>query len=98
MEEIEDPSTYYDINRLHKLKDKLSPEVSHHLIKYIGGLKRIGQEMNPKEFIQQSNVMLLEVSSNGKGTRKEYNECLKQLKQWSYTPQWQILQVKGLDS
>jgi len=86
VEKIEDPSDYYDVNRIHKLKDKLSPEVGQILMKYISGLKKLCQELNPHEFLKQSNMMLLELAKNPQASRKEYSECLKQLKDFSYLP------------
>ena len=41
-EAIEDPSEYYDINRINKLKDKLSHEVGYLLNEIIENLKNIG--------------------------------------------------------
>ena len=45
---IEDPIEYYDVNRVHKLKDKLTPEVVPCLHKVISSLKKLTKELNPK--------------------------------------------------
>jgi hypothetical protein len=52
VERIDDPEDYYDVNRVHKLKDKLTPEVSQFLMKVIANFKRICKELNPHEFIK----------------------------------------------
>jgi hypothetical protein len=41
IERIDDPGDYYDINRVHKLKDKLIPEVGQLLEKVIIKMKKI---------------------------------------------------------
>jgi hypothetical protein len=45
---IEDPIEYYDVNRVHKLKDKLTPEVVPCLHKVIQNLKKLSKELIPK--------------------------------------------------
>ena len=59
---IEDSHEYYDVNRVNKLKDKLSVDTGPYLTKLISNLKRITIELNPKLMIRQSNIMLLEIA------------------------------------
>lgn len=48
------------MNRVIKLKDKLSPEVGNYLNKVIQNFNRICKELDPVEFIKTSNLTLLE--------------------------------------
>ena len=38
---IEDPSEYYDVNRVNKMKDKLTTEVAPYLTKLVSKLKKL---------------------------------------------------------
>jgi hypothetical protein len=54
-ENIDEPLEYYDVNKINKLKDKLSLEVGNILVKFINNVKRVSQELSAFEFIKQSN-------------------------------------------
>lgn len=60
MQEIDDPNSYYDANKVLKLKDKQTPEVGVVLEKVIKKFKTLCQEVVPSEMIQSCNNMLLE--------------------------------------
>ncbi|CDW84307.1 UNKNOWN [Stylonychia lemnae] len=95
--QIGDPSEYYDINKVNKLKDKLSSEVGAILGKFINNIIRVSQELNASEFIKQSNTMLLEIANKPDSTIFEFQTLFEQLKEYNYLVQIQMMQVKGLD-
>lgn len=72
MEKIEDPEDYYDVNRMLKLKDKLSAESGQVLTKVIGHFKRICKELNPIEFMKQSNLMMLDLAKQQNASKKDF--------------------------
>jgi hypothetical protein len=49
IEKIDDPDSYFDANRMLKLKDKLTPQAGQILTKVIKRFKDLAQTLNPSE-------------------------------------------------
>lgn len=88
LEKIE-PLSYFDVNRIHKLKDKLTPQVGKLMTTVIEKLKAIGkQQVSPSDFICNANLMLLEMASQPKCPLAQFEKMVNELKQYNYVVQY----------
>ena len=81
VEKIEDPCSYYDVNRVMKLRDRMAAGGGDLLQQVVDKLKQIGTEdVVPSQVITQCNLMLLEMASEPDSTVEQFGEMVEQIR------------------